>query len=59
MNTNNSWTIQEYNKDGESRYRIINAATQEVIDDAQGYGYKSGDKAIRCFRWKLTHKFEK
>ena len=55
----NSWTIQEYNKDGESRYRIIDKLTQTVIDDAQGYGYKTSEKAIRCFVWKQTHKFEK
>ena len=59
MNSNNSWTIQEYNKDGESRFRIIDKYTQTVIDDAQGYGYKTSEKAIRCFVWKQTHKFEK
>lgn len=34
---------------GESRYIIINNETGEIVDDAQGYGYKSINRALNCF----------
>ena len=30
---------------GEARYIIINVTTGEILDDAQGFGYKSKKKA--------------
>lgn len=34
---------------GEARYVIVDAATGEVLDDAQGYGYKSAQRACAGF----------
>lgn len=36
----------------EYRYIIINSDTGEVFDDAQGYGYKTAQKAYAAFAWK-------
>lgn len=41
----------------ETRYRIVNEQTGEVIDDAQGYGYKSFQKAQKAL-WYKTNKKE-
>lgn len=34
------------------RYIVINKETGEVLDDAQGYGYKSKPKAYAAWAWK-------
>ena len=41
---------------GKSKYRyiIVDAVTDEVLDDAQGYGYKSIKKAYRAYVYKLA-----
>lgn len=36
----------------ETRYCIISAETGEVLDDAQGYGYKSAQKAYAAYGYK-------
>ena len=36
----------------ETRYVIINSDTGEIFDDAQGYGYKTPQKAYAAFSWK-------
>ncbi|MCQ2414567.1 MAG: hypothetical protein MJ063_00745 [Lachnospiraceae bacterium] len=36
----------------EKRYIIIDEETGEVLDDAQGYGFKTFQKAIKCWGWK-------
>ncbi|MDE5557476.1 MAG: hypothetical protein K2J32_07255 [Ruminococcus sp.] len=36
----------------ETRYVIINSDTGEVFDDAQGYGYRTPQKAYAAFNWK-------
>ncbi|MDE6730412.1 MAG: hypothetical protein K2J71_06515 [Oscillospiraceae bacterium] len=36
----------------ETRYVIINSDTGEVFDDAQGYGYRTSQKAYAAFNWK-------
>lgn len=36
----------------EYRYIIIDSDTGEVFDDAQGYGYKTAQKAYAAFSWK-------
>lgn len=33
----------------EKRYRIISATTGEILDDAQGYGYRSPEKAYASY----------
>ena len=39
----------------ETRYRVVDADTGEVLDDAQGYGYTSAQKAHRGFAYKQKH----
>ena len=39
-----------------NRYIVISTVTGEIVDDAQGYGYKSAEKAVAAFKWKLGHK---
>jgi hypothetical protein len=36
----------------DKRYVVIDEATGEVLDDAQGYGYKSAQKAHRAYSYK-------
>lgn len=36
----------------ETRYVIINSDTGEIFDDAQGYGYRTPQKAYSAFHWK-------
>ena len=35
----------------ESRFAIVDADTGEVFDDAQGYGYRSEEKALSAFKY--------
>lgn len=37
---------------GDPRYIVVNSETGEVLDDAQGYGFKSAQKACACFAYK-------
>lgn len=37
---------------GDNRYVIVDKTTGEILDDAQGYGYKSPQKAYACFGYK-------
>lgn len=36
----------------ETRYRIVDTETGEILDDAQGYGYKSAKKAYAAWSYK-------
>ena len=38
-------------KNCDKRYVVIDEATGEVLDDAQGYGYKSAQNAHRAFSY--------
>ena len=38
------------------RYIVVDAKTNEVLDDAQGYGFKSKQKAYACFGYKKGSK---
>jgi hypothetical protein len=38
-----------------NRYIVISTVTGEIVDDAQGYGYKSPQKAWAAFQWKLRN----
>lgn len=40
----------------ETRYRIVNIETGEILDDAQGYGYKTSQKAYASFAYKNHNK---
>jgi hypothetical protein len=46
-----------YWKDG--RYIIIDKSTGEILDDAQGYGYKDKQRAIKAMWWKFKNGKEK
>ena len=50
---NNNWKVGSYTVNSETRYRIIDKATNEILDDAQGYGFKTELNARKCFYWKL------
>lgn len=39
----------------EPRYVVINPETGEVLDDAQGYGFKTRQAAYKCYGFKLNH----
>lgn len=43
-------------KDYEERYVIVDTETGEVLDDAQGYGYKSPRKAHAAYAYKHRDK---
>ena len=47
-----SLSEDKYNK----RYIIVNKDTGELLDNAQGYGYKSKQNAYKCYGYKLKHK---
>lgn len=36
----------------DKRYVVVDEATGEIVDDAQGYGYKSGQNAYRAHAYK-------
>lgn len=40
----------------DERFIIVNKETGEVVDDAQGYGYKSKQKAIASYNYKNRDK---
>ena len=42
----------EINKNHEKRYVIIDANTGELLDDAQGYGFKTAQKAYASYGYK-------
>ena len=41
---------------GEIRYQIVDIATGRVLDDAQGYGYKTAQKAYAAYGYKHRDK---
>ncbi len=44
--------IKEVVKENEKRFIMIDENTGEVIDDAQGYGYKTKQKAYSAYNYK-------
>lgn len=40
----------------EIRYRIVDKETDKVLDDAQGYGYKTAQNAYAAYGWKHRDK---
>lgn len=40
------------------RFIVIDAESGKVLDDAQGYGYKTAQKAIVAFKWKHDKKVQ-
>ena len=45
-----------FSRRGEARFVIIDVNTGEIIDDAQGYGYKSKKRAYRSFGYLQARK---
>lgn len=41
------------------RYVIVDIETGEILDDAQGYGYKTAQKAYAGYNYKIMPKSEK
>lgn len=39
-------------KDNYFRYILVDKFTGNIIDDAQGYGFKTPEKAIQAFKYK-------
>lgn len=39
-------------RNSEDRYVIVDKDTGEILDDAQGYGFKTAEKAYKCFHYK-------
>ncbi|EMF0203506.1 hypothetical protein NXK88_002789 [Enterococcus hirae] len=37
------------------RYVIVDTQTGEIVDDCQGYGYRTPRRAYACFGYKQTH----
>lgn len=44
------------NKEYNNPYIVINEETGEIIDDAQGYGFKSYQNAVKCIEYKNKNK---
>lgn len=40
----------------EIRYKLFNADTGEIIDDAQGHGYRTIRGAYAAYNWKQNNK---
>lgn len=36
----------------EDRYVIVDKDTGEILDDAQGYGFRTAEKAYKCYHYK-------
>jgi hypothetical protein len=39
-------------RNSEDRYVVVDKDTGEILDDAQGYGFKTAEKAYKCFHYK-------
>ena len=46
---------RELSNEYDDRFIVVNEITGDVIDDAQGYGYKTKDKAWKAYTYKLHH----
>lgn len=44
------------NSDHETRYRVVSADTEKILDDAQGYGYRTIQKAYAGYGYKTRDK---
>lgn len=45
--------------EGTDRFIIIDSYTGEILDDAQGYGYRTEEKAHKAFVWKSNNTIKK
>lgn len=51
-----SYIVIPYIINKETRYKIVSKETGEIIDDAQGYGYKTIGNAHRAYAYKTRDK---
>ncbi len=56
FNTEEPWDNMHAFESREIRYRIVSTETGEILDDAQGYGYKSAQKAYAAYAYKHRDK---
>lgn len=56
INEDEPWLSVSAHDTYESRYCIIDSNTEEILDDAQGYGYKTAQKAYAAFSYKNRDK---
>lgn len=47
------WDTNFYYNKKETRFCIIDSETGEILDDAQGYGYKTAQKAYSAYAYKI------
>lgn len=50
------WNNEPAYDSSETRFRIVSMETGEVLDDAQGYGYKTAQKAYSAYSYKTRDK---
>ena len=50
---------KQLSKGYDNRYVIVDKETNQVLDDANGYGYKSKENAHRCWAYKSRSKEDK
>ena len=53
------WNSSPAYDSSETRFRIVSTETGEVLDDAQGYGYKTAQKAYAGYAYKAKSKSKK
>ena len=56
INNEEPWENHPAYDTTETRFRIVSVDTGEVLDDAQGYGYKTAQKAYAGFSYKTRDK---
>lgn len=44
---------EHLSKSNDKRFVVVHTETGEIVDDAQGYGYKSKPKAYKAYAYKL------
>lgn len=61
MSKNNVSVVKsdKLSKPGDDRFVIVSECTGEVLDDAQGYGYKSKRNAYAAYSYKSMSKSER
>lgn len=52
------WVGVLYDDPEDVRYAVYDSETGELLDDAQGYGYKSAEKAVRAWRYMKAHQIQ-
>ena len=56
MDKDEPWNNEPSYDVSETRFRIVSTDTGEVLDDAQGYGYKTAQKAYSAYAYKTRDK---